>query len=250
MQLLNGVGLFELRSLTGGAASDGALVSQVLQGIGHEEVGDADCWLGRPRLSCVLPYRTFSRGVGVMRTLLVLLLMTTATMAQFRTAPPNGSRPGTATRLDKYVNKYPSEPLRGVVFLTLIQKPFVGKFGLEKWNRFLADTKERPITVEDNDAIGAKLKLFRCLPHACDSENSVLFVNLEDGSPFVVCFYKELVDAKTKTAFADIEFAGDNWFVHTRFPKGSYNTGGSSKPHYTNCDDGWDSVYFDVFGPE
>jgi hypothetical protein len=187
-------------------------------------------------------------NVSPILALLLILSLSTSAMAQFRTAPSGGT-PKQST-LNRYVNRYPSEAVRGVALLTLIQKQFVTMFGLEKWTKLGAYATEQPITVEESDALGNKLKVFRCLPHNCAAENSVLYVNLEDGDIFLVCFYKEIYEPRTKTTFADIEFISDVWFLHTRFPKGSYNAGGDAKAHYTNCDDGWGEVYSDIFGAE
>ena len=132
-------------------------------------------------------------------------------------------------------------------FFLRFRKQFVDRFGLERWNKFQSYAAEDHI--DTADGFDLLLVVERCNPHDCGAENALLLI-VDNGTIFLGCFYREIYDRQSKRTFNDIEFIGNGWFVHTRFPVGSYNTDNDQKPHYSNCSESWGTVVHDIYGSE
>ena len=87
------------------------------------------------------------------------------------------AQPGSGTRYEKYVGKYPSELLRREPALKARLRTLLGKSYKTFTDRLQVET---PIE-RDGDAIVIR----GCMAHQCTIEEAILVIDLTDGKPYV-----------------------------------------------------------------
>jgi hypothetical protein len=119
---------------------------------------------------------------------------------------PRGQSTPSASALESYVGKYPSELFRGVPAMKTRLRSLLGTNYRAFFDRLQV---EMPIT-RDGDALVAR----GCMAHQCTIEEAILVVDLMDGKPYVAIKF----DSRIRTFAADrsrvptaLKNAMDSW---------------------------------------